>query len=429
MIKRRGVAAVAAAGVLGALLVPNAGPSASAAPATIAADATPAAFDPTLIDQLEAALDQGFAEADVPGVIIGVWIPGYGEWVSQRGVADLTNDAPMARGNQQKIGSITKSFVGIVALQLISSGEYDLTLDSTIDRWYPDIPDASQITVRMLLNMSSGIGNSPLGQVERICADPYATPTPDEVIDYNLEYPQMFAPGTGFDYANVNFYVAGRILEQVTGKDIETLIREGITDPLGMSRSRLAGDGQLVAPLVHGYTNMCPELPPLTDTFDWPGNEEWAGGAMVSTLDDLHTFGDALGSGELLTPEAHYTQIHDSTPRGDGSSFYGIGVQVINYPDSECVMMLQHAGAEPGYQSNLLAFPDTGATMAILANGNDRSPTPTLDAVLYAVYPLLKPHLEAPSTEPCEDPATPTSTTTTTVVPVAAVAVDPRYVG
>lgn len=140
------------------------------------------AFDPTRLHELEAALDVGFAKAGVPGVIVGVWIPGFGEWVSARGVADQSTKQPMLRGNQQKIGSVTKEFMGNLALQVIGDGTHGLSLDSTIDRWYPEVPEASKITVRMLLNMSSGIGNSPQAQVDRICADPYATPTPDEVI-------------------------------------------------------------------------------------------------------------------------------------------------------------------------------------------------------------------------------------------------------
>ena len=167
-------------------------PPVAAAPSipAVTSQSPPAPLDPTLVAKLEPRSTKASPNAGVPGVIVGVWIPGYGEWVSQRGVADLATDAPMARGNQQAIGSITKTFIGIVALQVIEDGRYDLSLDSTIDRWYPEIPEASKITVRMLLNMSSGVGNSPQGQVDRICADPYATPTPDEVIAANMAYPR-----------------------------------------------------------------------------------------------------------------------------------------------------------------------------------------------------------------------------------------------
>ncbi len=433
---RRGLATLIVAGACGVLVAPSVAPAGATTPASTVSDASASAFDPALVDSLEAALDQGFERADVPGVIVGVWIPGYGEWVSERGVADLGSDEPMTRGNQQKIGSITKEFMGTVALQVISDGSYGLSLDSTIDRWYPEIPEASTITVRMLLNMSSGIGNSPQAQVDRICADPYATPTPDEVIAANQAYPRApFAPGEGFDYANVNFYILGRILEQVTGTDIGTLIREGTTEPLGMSRSRFAADGQLAVPFARGYTWFCPNLPPATDTSDWPGNEEWAGGAMVSTLDDLRIWGEAMGTGELLTPAARAAQIDDATPRGTPGASYGLGVQIIRDAGTDCVTMLQHAGAEPGYQSDLYAFPTSGATLAVLGNGNGYDVN--FEAVVQAIYPVLADLLIVPPTESCASPEEPSTTTTTTTtstptavpMPAMALGVTPRFTG
>lgn len=426
---RHALGALVVAGGLGALLVPTVDPATAATAATSTSTGpTASAFDPTLVTQLEAAFDDGFAKAGVPGAIVGVWIPGQGAWVSERGVADLTTDAPMDRGNQQKIGSITKTIVGTVALQVISDGAFDLSLDSTIDRWYPDVPDASRITVRMLLNMSSGVGSSPQGQVDRICADPYATPTPDEVIAANMAYPRApFEPGGGFDYANVNYYIAGRILEQVTGTDLETLIHDRVTAPLGMDRSRFAADGQLATPFARGYTGFCDDLPKLTDTSDWPGNEGWAGGAMVSTLDDLHTWGTALVTGELLTPRARAAQISDATPKEPAGSSYGVGIQVVRDLATDCVTMLQHAGAEPGYQTDLYAFPSTGAVMTVLGNGNDYHSDAEFAAIVKAIYPLLVDSLVVVPTEPCDAPAAPT--TTTTIVAVTPAAVVPRFTG
>ncbi len=125
-------------------------------------------------EKLDAALDEGFAASGMPGVIVGLWIPGQDEWVATRGVSDLDSNLPMDRANQSKIGSITKTIVGTVALQVIGDGEAGLTLDDTIDEWYPDFPLANEITVRMLMNMSSGIGSPGQAQLDRICADPYS---------------------------------------------------------------------------------------------------------------------------------------------------------------------------------------------------------------------------------------------------------------
>lgn len=71
----------------------------------------------------------------MPGVIVGVWIPGEDEWVSMRGMADVATGEPMGRDNQQKIGSITKTIVGTVMLQVIGEPGFDVSLDDTLDRW------------------------------------------------------------------------------------------------------------------------------------------------------------------------------------------------------------------------------------------------------------------------------------------------------
>lgn len=192
----------------------------------------------------------------------------------------------MDRANQGKIGSITKTLVGTTALQIIGEGQVGLTLDDTIDRWYPDFPEAATITVRMLLNMSSGIANPGQAQIDRICADPHSTITPDQYIAIGAGTPrEPFAPGDGFMYSGVNTFMLGRILEKTTGIGLTTLLNERLLAPLGMSRSRFAPDGQLAAPLTHGYTDFCPQDPPSTDTTDWYNHESWAAGAMLSTID------------------------------------------------------------------------------------------------------------------------------------------------
>ena len=268
--RRAALAATVAAAMVAGLVLPSAlAPAGAEAPtaASTLATATGSTLDPVLVAQLEAALDEGFAESGMPGVTVGLWIPGQGEWVATRGVSNLETDEPMNRANQQKIGSITKTLVGTVALQIIGEGQVGLTLDDTIDRWYPDFPEASSITVRMLMNMSSGAGSPGQAQLDRICADPYSTITPDEYIAIGAATPRApFAPGEASQYSGFNTFLLGRILEKTTGTDFTTLVNERLLGPLGMTRSRYAPDGQLAAPLTHGYTDVLPGVPPSRPT-------------------------------------------------------------------------------------------------------------------------------------------------------------------
>ena len=400
------VGAVAATAAITALVLSGC----LATPASVSESAEPgesaSALDPALRAQLETALDEGFAASGIPGVIVGVWVPGEDEWVSARGVADVDTGEPMGRDNQQKIGSITKTIVGTVMLQVIGEPEFDVSLDDTLDRWYPEFPEASNITVQMLLNHSSGIGESGQPQVDRICSDPHAIPTPDELIAVGAATPRAdFAPGEGFEYANTNYFLLGGILEQVTGDDLATLIRDRITEPFGMDRSRFAPDGQVTAPLAHGYSLFCPELGEPVDTVDWSNGESWAGGAMVSTLDDLHAWGDALGEGAGVTPELQAARYADLAPvPGKTGAGYGLGAGVELDVDTGCITSVSHAGAEPGYGTDIAYYPQTGAVFALLGNGDGGTGTAVLE-VPKALAPLLGPVLKgSPPTEPCAAP-------------------------
>ncbi|KRC59149.1 hypothetical protein ASE14_15335 [Agromyces sp. Root81] len=364
-----------------------------------------ASLDPALREQLEAALDEGFAASGMPGVIVGVWFPGEKEWVAARGVADVETDEPMARDNQQKIGSITKTIVSTVMLQVIGEPEFDVRLDDTLDRWYPEFPEASKITVRMLLNHSSGTGEAGRAQVDRICSDPYAVPTPDELIAVGAATPRAdFAPGEGFEYANTNYFLLGGILKQVTGEELATLIHDRITEPFGMERSRFAPDGKVTAPLTHGYSSFCPELGEPADTVDWSNGESWAGGGMVSTLDDLYAWGEALGEGAGVTPELQAARYADVAPiPGQAGAAYGLGTGLEIDVETGCVTSVSHAGAEPGYGTNVAYYPVTGAVFAVLGNG-DGGTGDAVQEVLKTLGPLLGPVLLGSSTEPCAAP-------------------------
>ncbi len=363
-------------------------------------------LDPELVEQLETALDAGFATSGMPGVIVGVWIPGEGEWVSARGESEVGTGEPIGRDNQQKIGSITKTIVGSVVLQVIGESDFDVSLDDTLDRWYPEFPEASNITVRMLLNHSSGTGEAGRPQVDRICADPYAIPTPDELIAVGAATPRAdFDPGEGFEYANTNYFLLGGILEQVTGTDLATLIHDRITEPFGMDRSRFAPDGKVVAPMTHGYSLFCPALGEPADTVDWSNGESWAGGAMVSTLDDLHAWGKAIGEGAGVTSELQAARYSDVVAiPGQTGGGYGLGAGVEHDGATGCVLSVSHAGAEPGYGTNVAYYPVTGAVFAMLGNGDGGTGTAVLE-VGKALAPVLNRALKgSPPTEPCAAP-------------------------
>jgi D-alanyl-D-alanine carboxypeptidase len=331
---------------------------------------------------LEKALDEAFTKSGLPGVITGLWIPGTGSWIASRGVSDLKTKAPMTADLQAPIGSITKSFAITIALQLVGEGR--LRLEDTIERWYPQIPDASAITIKMLLNHSSGFPDISMLQLDLRCAHPKRVVSPDELIAMGIKLPRAkFAPGKGSLYSSLNTIVLGRILEKITGETFAALLSERLLRPLALHRTKLDTDGKLDPPFCHGYTDFCRNMPRHTDTSEWP-QFSFASGALASTLSDLHRWGIALGKGFGLTPALRQTRIDDEL---------GIGVQR-EHPGGR-VISFGHAGSEAGYSANVQFYPCTGAVWALMANG-DGGTGEIFMPVLKALQPIVEP-LAAPS--------------------------------
>jgi D-alanyl-D-alanine carboxypeptidase len=302
---------------------------------------------------LEKALDEGFTKSGLPGVITGLWIPGTGSWIASRGVSDLKTKAQMTADLQAPIGSITKSFAVTIALQLVGEGK--LRLEDTIERWYPQIPEASAITIKMLLNHSSGFADISMLQLDLHCADPKRLVSPDELIAMGIKLPRAkFPPGKGSLYSSLNTIVLGRILEKIAGESFDELLRERLLKPLALHRTKLDTDGKLDPPFCHGYTDFCRNMPRHTDMSEWP-QFSFAAGALASTLSDLHRWGVALGEGFGLTPTLRQARVDDEL---------GVGVQRAGGR----VISFGHAGSEPGYSANVQYYPSTGAVWVLMAN-------------------------------------------------------------
>jgi D-alanyl-D-alanine carboxypeptidase len=343
---------------------------------------------------LEAAFERGFARSGAAGATVGVWIPHRGTWVASKGVADRLTGAPMRRPMQAPIGSVTKTYTVLVALQLVAEGT--LSLDDTIDRWYPTYPEANAITLRMLMNHSSGIADISLPQIEIECHEPHEVVNPDTIIGISATLPRApFTPGHGYQYSSANTIILGRIMEKVTRTSYAELLARRLFKPLGLARTRLDAD-VLQPPYAHGYTDFCdPILPKGTDTSSWT-MIAFSGGALASTIDDLHSYGVAFGEGYGLSDALKRARLDDTAPTDDSS---GLGLDVQRDPSTREVISIGHAGSEPGYGTNLVYYPCTGTVFAVMSNADF---APALIEILRALQPVV----QGLATENCSPPAT-----------------------
>ncbi|MGI5511526.1 serine hydrolase domain-containing protein [Streptomyces sp. CA-106131] len=223
-------AAVVAAVTAAALTAP-----ASAAPRAAGHSATRQAMD--------AAVKTG-----VPGVTATAR-DGHGTWKATSGVGDLRSGRPRSAQDRYRVGSITKTFVSTVLLQLEAEGR--LSLDDRVDKWLPGVVrghghDGRRITVRQILNHTSGVYDYTADDSfvrtyflkDGFFRHRYDTLAPQDLVRIAVSHKPEFAPGTSWSYSNTNYVLAGMVIERVTGHSYAREIRDRVIAPLGCAPPR-----------------------------------------------------------------------------------------------------------------------------------------------------------------------------------------------
>jgi D-alanyl-D-alanine carboxypeptidase len=347
-------------------------------------------------DALNEALEKSFQESGAPGVVAAVQTP-ESTWVGTLGVADLSSEEPMAANVHQRIGSVTKTFT--ISLLLQAAAEGILSLDDTIDQYVDGVPNGDSITLRQMANMTSGIASYTFNEQwqDEFFSDPERIWRPEELVQFGIEDSPAFDPGTEFQYSNTNTVLLGIVLQQVTGKPIGDLYREGIIEPLGLRETSFpnAADPSLPDPHAQGYTLQGQDDGEPANATDWNPSWGWTAGAMISTVDDLLVYGRALGTGEgLLPPEQQAERLDsflsDDLPPNSADRAYGLGL-------GREYGWLGHTGELPGFNTAVYYHPGLDATVVVEVNsdipsGNCPEDKPTMT--------------DAPQDDiPCADPA------------------------
>ena len=317
---------------------------ATLAPPAVAAPASGAGGGGQAVALMQDALDDVVA-AGASGTVLRV-DDGHRTFRLASGQARLDPPLAMEPGATLRVGSITKSFVATVALQLVGEGR--LRLDDSVEKWLPGmVPGGSQITLRQLLSHTSGLFDYTEDEafVPQILADPLTEFTPEQLVAVATSHPPLFAPGTSWSYSNTNYIVVGLILRRVTHRPVADLIDKRIVRPLHLRHTSLPERSpDITGYHAHGY------LPPSVTGAGYVDftrvSPTWAGtaGAVVSDVDDLRTFYRALLGGRLLKP-VQLDQMKTLVPIESGFG-YGLGLFRL---DTSCGPIWGHDGHVPGY--------------------------------------------------------------------------------
>jgi D-alanyl-D-alanine carboxypeptidase len=314
-----------------------------------------AAFAAKLKPLLVAKMEQ----LRIPGAMIYVDDPAQGCWTTAMGLGNLASREPMQVHNSMRIGSITKTFTATVILQLVD--QHKLRLDDPVSKYQPEVPNGAHITIRQLLNMTSGLftyDNDEGFVQENFGTDPYKVWTPQELLAIAFKHPPYFAPGKGWHYDNTNYILLGLIVEQLTHLPAEQAFQRYILRPLGLHQTSLPplSSSAIPDPHAQGYsygTNFTGKGPTRNVT-DWNPSWGWTAGSMISTLHDLQIWAKALATGRLLsaaTQKQRLTWVNG----------YGLGV-------ADFGGFLGHNGQIPGFESFMGYRPQDGATIIVFTN-------------------------------------------------------------
>lgn len=368
-----------------------------------------------LSTQIEQALDAQFESAQhtdelFPGATVAVAFPD-GTLVSHAsGYADTRLKIPMRRDALMPAGSIGKMYVAAVTLSLVADGK--LELDVPVAKWfeYADwfhrLPNHEAITLRHLLNHSSGIADHVFDtgsgfqdsiREQLASRNPDRTFDPEEFVHFVLDREPLFPAGEGFHYSDTGYLLVGMIIEKATSHKYYEELSQRILRPLELTytfpfdRRNIPGVVQGYAPRSHQLFGI-PESVIEDGSLSFHPSIEWTGGGLVSTPSDLVRWAKALFEGEVIAPDvlnemltsvAKPTEPPDELGRVLG---YALGVNVMKSEFGTCY---RHGGFFPGYNSFLAYFPDEKIAIAMQINTDSSEIEAHFDAITNLVFNTL----------------------------------------
>lgn len=299
------------------------------------------------------------------------------------GQAELGSARPVPHGARFRIGSVTKTFLATVALQLVA--KHRLGLDDTVASHLPGVLGAGdRIKIRQLLNHSSGLHEVletfPSPRSAEFLKLRWQTWTTAELVARVASKPLLFEPGTRASYSNTNYLVLAMVIEQVTGHSYAQEIKDRIILPLHLDATSLPGtDPILHGPHAHGYLPLDVDgdlhLADITEINPTIMN---AAGEMISTTHDLNRFLAALLAGRLLPPEL-LGEMKTPFPESE----YGLGINVLEL--SSCgITAYGKDGDAPGYSTVSYVAPTKHRAITVSVTWGTGNPGDAVDALVEA---------------------------------------------
>jgi D-alanyl-D-alanine carboxypeptidase len=330
-----------------------------------------------LRQKLQEKLDAFHTAGKFPGATVGVALADGSSFGLAVGLSDVSAKRAMTPGDLMLQGSVGKTYVAAVALQLVHEGK--IGLDDKIEKWlgretwFARLPNARDITVRMLMNHTSGLVRYEFN--EKFTADLTRQPDkvwkPEELVAYILDTTAPFAAGKGWEYSDTNYIVLGMIIERATGATYYQELARRILKPLALRRT-VPSDRRQIQGLAQGYAGADnpfggTDAMIVDGKFAINPQFEWTGGGIASTTEDLARWAKLLYEGKAFEPSL-LQQMLDGVPARLGpEARYGLGVII---RPTALGITYGHSGFFPGYITEVMYFPQAKLAIAVQVNSS-----------------------------------------------------------
>lgn len=320
-----------------------------------------------LATPLERLASDAVKEDGVTGIVVGIGLGDGTPTIVAAGLANVEHKTPMKPEAAWKAASIAKTFYAALALDMEQEGW--LSLDDKLRRFLPDVPNAGRVSLRQLLDHTSGYDDYISDAfVAAVHDDPGRNWTPRELLVYAQPQRERFPAGSRYDYSNTNYLLLGMALNAALGQSPVKEIRRRFLEPLGLRHTWFAAEEPVPRDaLARGYADL-DDSGVKRDATGEPWPLSGAEGAMVSNAADLIAWSRALFDGHVLPPKRLAEMLTFVAPpeeEGAPGSGYGLGVERSRI---DGVMFYGHTGSAPGYNSVMLFEPSTHTAIVVALN-------------------------------------------------------------
>ncbi|MCK8676812.1 serine hydrolase domain-containing protein [Streptomyces lichenis] len=358
-------------------------------PAAAAGDQTPRTAEGDRGHQRTLAAARAVVEeGGAPGILVQVR-DRRGTWNGSAGVADRTTGRERLPQDRFRAGSLTKTFVSTVVLQLEAEGRLDL--DDRVERWLPGTVrgsghDGRKITLRQLLNHTSGVHSytEDPGFQEKyfgpgFLRHRYDTWTPKQLVSLAMAHTPAFAPGTSWGYSNTNYVLLGMVIEKATGRPYAQEVERRVLKPLKLKATSFPGTRtRLPQPSGRAYAHI-PGDATLHDVTELNPSGAGAAGEVVTNTSDLQRFLRTLLRGGLL-PRAQMEELTTTVPMTGAPEGYRYGLGIYAQKLSCGKEVWGHSGGIHGSGSDMVSTRDGRHSLTLNVNGDAGDPQTVVEA-------------------------------------------------